>query len=203
MAGTALETGWLGLPLPAPPQAASELQAVLDLDDDQDWWPVIEVVRHRAMMSERHAAVMSEKLRDGRSWVGTAFRRIRAGVQRLEVRSDGLAGCLRTPRGGSANQIVIAVVDGTLKMRWMTPREYARLQGADDFPLVGTKTDQLWGFADAVCVPAVEWIGRNILNPLVAAAMPDASVGPSSAPSPPVTDYASDRSPETLTSRSI
>ena len=42
--------------------------------------------------------------------------------------SNGVAGCLRTPRGGEAEQIVIVVDRGRVKMRWMSPREYARLQ---------------------------------------------------------------------------
>ena len=86
-----------------------------------------------------------------------------------EVRFDGLAGCLRTPKGGSARQIVVATIDGQLRMRWMTPREYARLQGVPEFPLVGTSTQQLWAFGDAVCVPAIRWIDRNVLTPLVTA----------------------------------
>jgi DNA (cytosine-5)-methyltransferase 1 len=85
---------------------------------------------------------------------------------RAEVRFDGLAGCLRTPRGGSAKQIVIAVKAGKLRMRWMSPREYARLQGVPDFPLVGTRIQQLWGFADAVCVPAIRWIDQHVISPL-------------------------------------
>ena len=48
----------------------------------------------------------------------------------------------------------------------MSAREYARLQGAPDFPLTGTTTQQLWGFGDAVCVPAVRWIDRHVLTPL-------------------------------------
>ena len=82
------------------------------------------------------------------------------------MRFDGLAGCLRTPRGGSAKQIVVAVDAGRLRMRWMSPREYARLQGAPDFPLTGGRNQQLFGFGDAVCVPAIRWVDRHILTPL-------------------------------------
>ena len=85
----------------------------------------------------------------------TAYRRMRAGRQRLEVRFDGLAGCLRTPRGGSAKQIVVVVDRGVLRMRWMTPREYARLQGADDYTLPENTIQGLFGFGDAVCVPVI------------------------------------------------
>ncbi len=51
-------------------------------------------------------------------------------------------------------------------MRWMSAREYARLQGAGDFRLVENNIQNLYGFGDAVCVPAVQWIDRWILTPL-------------------------------------
>jgi DNA (cytosine-5)-methyltransferase 1 len=91
---------------------------------------------------------------------------------RAEVRFDGLAGCLRTPKGGSARQIVIVAQNGKLRMRWMNPREFARLQGVPDFPLVGTPIQQLWGFADAVCVPAIAWIDQHVLTPLYDSLLP-------------------------------
>jgi DNA (cytosine-5)-methyltransferase 1 len=84
---------------------------------------------------------------------------------RAEVRFDGIAGCLRTPRGGSARQIVIVVENGKLKLRWMSPREYARLQGADDYPVLDKVNQMLFGFGDAVCVPVVRWIDDHILTP--------------------------------------
>ncbi len=94
------------------------------------------------------------------------FRRKRSGKTRAEIRFDGMAGCLRVPRGGSARQIVIAIDRGKLRIRWMRPREYARLQGAPDFPLVGRANQQMAGFGDAVCVPVIRWIDRQVLTPL-------------------------------------
>jgi DNA (cytosine-5)-methyltransferase 1 len=50
----------------------------------------------------------------------------------------------------------------------MTPREYARLQGAPDYHLDGVSDNQArFGFGDAVCVPVVEWLAREYLKPLV------------------------------------
>ena len=161
-----LATGWMTLSIPDPPNRAARLDDVIDTGDDQPWWAGAEVQRHSAMMSEAHRERIGELLASGQPWVGTAFRRVRHNVVRAEVRFDGLAGCLRTPRGGSARQIVVAVARGELRMRWMTPREYARLQGAPDVPLVGTPTQQLWGFADAVCVPAISWLDRHVLTPI-------------------------------------
>lgn len=161
-----LSTGWVTLRLPPPPIRVQRLSDVIDTDDGQPWWEEADVRRHAEMMSDLHRRHVEEIVRSGERWVGTIFRRIRDHTQRAEVRFDGLAGCLRTPKGGSAKQIVVAADRGVLRMRWMTPREYARLQGAADFPLVGTTTQQLWGFADAVCVPAIRWIDRHVLTPL-------------------------------------
>lgn len=77
-----------------------------------------------------------------------------------------LAGCLRTPRGGSSKQIVFVAGEGKIRMRWMNPREYARLQGCPDYPITVDRNEALWGFGDAVCVPVIGWIAENVLSQL-------------------------------------
>ena len=37
--------------------------------------------------------------------------------------------------------------------------------GADDFIISGSLNQALFGFGDAVCVPVIEWIAENYLNP--------------------------------------
>jgi DNA (cytosine-5)-methyltransferase 1 len=166
-----LPTAWLNLDLPDPPKCDMRLEDVIDRDDLQEWWLKDEVDRHYRMMCEGHRRQVDEICAGSAARVGTAYRRVRSGGQRMEVRFDGLAGCLRTPRGGSGKQIVVVVDGGRLRMRWMTPREYARLQGTRDFPLVGGRNQQLFGFGDAVCVPAVQWVDREILTPLYESAL--------------------------------
>ncbi len=101
----------------------------------------------------------------------TAFNRVRRNKTYTEIRNDNFAGCLRTPLGGSGRQIVIAAGQGRLRARLMTAREAARLQGVPDvYPLVEKLNENLWGFGDAVCVPAITWIGQNAL--IVSAADP-------------------------------
>jgi DNA (cytosine-5)-methyltransferase 1 len=172
MERVSLPTGWLFLDLPALPVRRTQLAELIDLDDGQEWWDAGEVERHRRMMSDRHRRQVERLLAEGGTHVGTIYRRVRHGSQRAEVRLDGVAGCLRTPRGGSARQIVIVLERGRVRMRWMAPREYARLQGAGDFPLVGDRIRLLYGFGDAVCVPAVRWIDQHVLSPLFDAAAP-------------------------------
>jgi DNA (cytosine-5)-methyltransferase 1 len=174
--GLRLSTGWLPLDLPAPPRRELRLEDVIDLDDGQEWWGPEEVERHYRMMSDRHRRRVDLLMASGTAFVGTAFRRVRRGGQRAEVRFDGLAGCLRTPRGGSGKQIVVAVDASRLRLRWMAPQEYARLQGAPDFPLTMPRNQLLFGFADAVCVPAIRWIDRHVLTPLFESTLPSRGV---------------------------
>jgi DNA (cytosine-5)-methyltransferase 1 len=164
-------TGWATVDCGPPRQTRYNLADFLDADDDRLWWSAAEVARHRDMLFDRHLRQM-ESL--GAASAGpvllTGFRRIRQGKQRLEVRFDGIAGCLRTPRGGSAKQVVLMLHHGELRMRWMTPREYARLQGAPDYTLPDNAIQGYFGFGDAVCVPAVAWIDQNMLTPVFEAA---------------------------------
>lgn len=96
----------------------------------------------------------------------TAFRRMRQGTARWEVRPDDIAGCLRTPRGGSSKQAVIQAGNGSLQARWLTPAEYAALMGAPQYEIsAATDIDAYWGFGDAVCVPVVHWIAEHVLLP--------------------------------------
>ena len=165
MQRTQLPTGWLATPIQTPPTLRWPLSEAIDLDDGQDWWDREQVDKHYVMMSDLHRTLVDDLLQKDGVHIGTVYRRKRNGQTRAEVRFDGVAGCLRTPKGGSARQIVIVIDNGSLKFRWMSPREYARLQGAGDYPLVGAATQQLFGFGDAVCVPVIEWIDRHVLTP--------------------------------------
>jgi DNA (cytosine-5)-methyltransferase 1 len=160
-------TGWATVDTGNPARTRNALADVLDAGDDQAWWNEYEVARHSEMMFDRHRRQVEAVRQQGDGAVAlTAFRRVRQGRQRMEVRFDGVAGCLRTPRGGSAKQIIIVIDRGNIRMRWMTPREYARLQGAGDFVLPDNTIQALFGFGDAVCVPAVQWIDQNMLTPV-------------------------------------
>ncbi len=104
---------------------------------------------------------------DRRAWA-TAYRRTRNGSPVWEIRADSISGCLRTARGGSSKQALVEAGEGDVRVRWMTAREYARLQGAPDFK-VENKSDNavLFGFGDGVCVPVIAWIARHYIRPLL------------------------------------
>jgi DNA (cytosine-5)-methyltransferase 1 len=83
-----------------------------------------------------------------------------------ELRTDGVAGCLRTPRGGSGRQILFAAGHGKFFVRLLTARECASLMGADHFKIRAPLNQALFGFGDAVCVPVIQWIADNYLTPV-------------------------------------
>jgi DNA (cytosine-5)-methyltransferase 1 len=163
-----LPTGWVAFDLPLLPSEQRNLASVIDLDDKQEWWGDEAVHKHLEMMTNLHRERVERMRASGRLWIGTIFRRIRHGRTRAETRFDGLAGCLRTAKGGSAKQIVIVVDQGGVKMRWMSPVEYARLQGVPDYKIRVSRNQAITGFADAVCVPVIEWIDRHIFSPAAA-----------------------------------
>ncbi|MGB8507076.1 MAG: DNA (cytosine-5-)-methyltransferase [Pyrinomonadaceae bacterium] len=166
MRTTEIPTGWVAHRIPSLPPIKNNVASFIDTDDDQKWWSKKEVEKHLNRTSGTHYAELERLRRSGETWVGTAFRRIREGTTRVEVRFDGIAGCLRTANGGSARQIVVLIRDRKLKMRWMTPREYARLQGAPEFNIQRGINQSLTGFGDGVCVQVVEWVDANILSPI-------------------------------------
>ena len=161
---------WFYNELPEPPPLrTSGLSTIIESmsDTDERWWSEHEVTRHLDMMTDSHRERVTQLIQGEQFSYRTFFRRRREGQQRAEVRDDDLSGCLRTAVGGSGKQFLIRMGEGSVKMRSMTPREYARLQGVPDYyPITVNGVQALTGFGDAVCVPAISWIAENLLNPL-------------------------------------
>ena len=100
--------------------------------------------------------------------VATGYRRTRNGKQCLELRFDGVAGCLRTPEGGSSKQFLIVKQDGKVQARLLSPREAARLMGApDSFVLPDTFNDGYKAMGDAVVASVALFIGASFLTKLM------------------------------------
>jgi len=160
---------WRVRDLPTPPHSETALEKILeDLPDDaSEWWKPDRAQYLLSQMSPRHRTQADEMIADNRWSYGTVFRRIRKGKSMAELRTDGIAGCLRTPRGGSARQILFKGGYGKYSARFLTPRECARLMGASDYKIEAPMNQALFGFGDAVCVPVIEWIAQYYLNPIV------------------------------------
>jgi DNA (cytosine-5)-methyltransferase 1 len=108
-----------------------------------------------------------EQLAQYSDCIATGYRRIRNKRQCLELRFDGLAGCLRMPKGGSSKQFLVVKQNGELHARVLSPREAARLMGAPDtFYLPGTCNDAYGAMGDAVALPVAKFVGKSFLLPL-------------------------------------
>lgn len=153
---------------PLPPPRTRLIDIVEDLpDDDPHWWNGKRAEYFMGQMSPKHARQASEMIAGKSCTYATAFRRVRHKKSMAELRTDGIAGCLRTPRGGSGRQILFKAGNGKYQVRLLTARECARLQGVPDSYVINVPLNQaLFGFGDAVCVPAVEWIIRHYINPV-------------------------------------
>ncbi|MFT4253144.1 MAG: DNA cytosine methyltransferase [Caulobacter sp.] len=163
----ALKDRWLWWALPAPPARNTDLATVLEPDDAVEWRGDEATAALLELMAPAHRASVDARIASGERAVGGVFRRMRDGQQRAEVRFDGLAGCLRTPRGGSSRQTLLVIDKGTVRSRLVTPREGARLMGLPDgYALPKSATAGLHVIGDGVAAPAVRWLAEHLLSPL-------------------------------------
>jgi DNA (cytosine-5)-methyltransferase 1 len=140
--------------LPNPPQRRLRLEDILE---PAALWDSPAKSRHLLGMASPADRARIAATR--RPEIGAAFRRTRPHGQALEIRWDGLAGCLRTPAGGSSRQIIVRAEDGEAATRLLTPREAARLMGLpDDYRLPARPNDALRLAGDGVAVPAVRFL---------------------------------------------
>jgi len=162
------EINWRIRQLPPLPVLNRRLDDILETlsPNSQMWWSRERCEYLLNQMSPKHRATADRMIAGKQTTFGTVFRRVRKNKSMAELRTDGIAGCLRTPRGGSGRQILFAAGKGRFAVRLLTPRECARLMGADDFTLKVPLNQALFGFGDAVCVSVIEWITRNYLNPI-------------------------------------
>ena len=134
--------------------------------DSEQWWSNERAEYLLNQMSDRHREIADQMIGAKRTTYGTVFRRVRNGKSMAELRTDGLAGCLRTPKGGSGRQILFQAGGGQYRVRLLNAQECARLMGAADYQVTVSLNQALYGFGDAVCVDAVTWVAEHRLNPL-------------------------------------
>jgi DNA (cytosine-5)-methyltransferase 1 len=158
------------LPEP-PPYGVVQLEEVLDRlpGDDAQWWSTERAAYLLNQMSDRHRQTADKMIAGKKLSFGAVFRRVRNGRSMAELRTDGLAGCLRTPKGGSGRQILFEAGRGEYRVRLMNPDECARLMGAEGYRITTPLNQALFGFGDAVCVDAVAWVAQHRLNPVAEA----------------------------------
>lgn len=170
---THLKNKWLWWRLATPPQRnVTLLELIEDTPADVRWHNAAETRALIGMMSDVNLLKIEEVKRAGHKMVGTLYRRTRyqtgEKVQRAEARFDGVAGCLRTPAGGSSRQFVLVVEKGRVRSRLMSGRETARLMGLpDDYILPERYNDAYHLTGDGVVVNVVSYLSDIILRPLL------------------------------------
>ncbi|WP_369798232.1 DNA cytosine methyltransferase [Caulobacter sp. CCH9-E1] len=167
-----LRARWQWWKLPSPPARNNELQSLLDEDEEVTWHTDSQSEAFLGLMSDAHRVKVEQVAADGRMRVGAAFRRMRQeGArkhQRLEVRFDGVAGCLRVPSGGSSRQALVFVESDRTRSRLISGREGARLMGLPDtYKLPKSTSSALHVIGDGVVVNVVRFLSENLLMPLV------------------------------------
>jgi DNA (cytosine-5)-methyltransferase 1 len=172
----ALKRTWIWWRLPVPPPRSATLANLIETNPcGSEWHSAEQTARLITMMSPRHLDKLARAQAIGERVVGTAYKRIRRAadgsrVQRVEVRFDGVSGCLRTPTGGSSRQTVLIVEGECVRSRLLSPREAARLMGLPDAYRLPDRYNEAYHVAgDGLAAPAVSWLERNLLSPLAQA----------------------------------
>jgi DNA (cytosine-5)-methyltransferase 1 len=167
-----LKANWIWWNLPNAKKSNLSLEQLIQIDDGgQHWNSQTQTSALLAMMSATNREKVAKAQKCDKRIIGTVYKRTRVEsgkrFQRAEVRFDGIAGCLRTPGGGSSRQTIIVVDGKRIQSRLLSIREAARLMGVpDDYKIPANYNDGYHIFGDGLAVPAVAHIARNLLDPI-------------------------------------
>jgi DNA (cytosine-5)-methyltransferase 1 len=163
---------WWRLPLP-PPRSCSFSELVEDKPTSVKWHSPAETKKILGMMSLVNLEKVECAKRAGSRRVGTIYKRTRPDesgrrVQRAEARFDDVAGCLRTPGGGSSRQTIIVVEGQMVRTRLISVRETARLMGLpEDYKLPENYNEAYQLTGDGVVVPVVRYLAAHLFEPIL------------------------------------
>lgn len=168
-----MHENWVWWNINAPDAPVPLLTDCLDLSENHAWFAPAEVARLLSLMSSRNLDKVRQMRDLGTPQVATVYKRGRPdenGVvrQRVEVRFDGVAGCLRTPAGGSSRQSLLFVEGHDLKMRLLSPREAGRLMGLPDSYRLPAQVNEAYKISgDGVVVDVVKYLKDQLFTPLL------------------------------------
>jgi DNA (cytosine-5)-methyltransferase 1 len=175
----ASQNSWVWWRLPGPPARTSVFADLVE-DEPQGvtWNTTADTEKLLAMMGPNNLAKVEAAKKAKSRMVGTIYKRTRADgpnrqkVQRAEIRFDNVAGCLRTPAGGSSRQVIMVIEGARVRSRLLSPREAARLMGLPDtYALPQNYNDAYHLAGDGVAAPVVRFLAKHLLEPLLAAAL--------------------------------
>lgn len=144
-----------------------------DAPDSVNWHSEAQTQHLLSLMAPLHRTKVEAAQTSGRRRVGCIYRRTRRDasgqkVQRAEVRFDDVAGCLRTPSGGSSRQTLMIVEGPTVRSRLISARETARLMGLDDSYVLPKRYNDAYHLTgDGVAVPVVRYLAAHLFEPIL------------------------------------
>lgn len=147
-----------------------------DNPESVSWHAPDQTTKLLSMMSTVNLAKVNHAKRSGLKMVGTIYKRTRFDslgnkVQRAEVRFDDIAGCLRTPAGGSSRQLILVVDGNNVKSRLISSRETARLMGLPDTYVLPDNYNEAYHLTgDGVVVPVVRHLAEQLFGPVLLSA---------------------------------
>ena len=165
------QEAWMWWNLPTPPRREETFADLIEFG--LPWHTETETKVLLALMSPTNLAKVEAAKKFGRPLIGAVYKRTRLDqegrkAQRAEVRFDNIAGCLRTPGGGSSRQVILVVNGDDVKSRLLSSREAARLMGLpDSYHLPENYNDAYHLMGDGVAVPVVRHLAHYLLEPLL------------------------------------
>lgn len=162
----ATQENWVWWDMPAPPTRTLVFADLIEPEPvGVEWDSPKETQRLLAMMSPLNREKVRSAQSNSRLRVGALYKRTRQGVQRAEVRFDDVAGCLRTPSGGSSRQRILVVEGQRVRSRLISPREAARLMGLpDNYDLPSNYNEAYHLAGDGLVVPAVAHLAQHVVS---------------------------------------
>ena len=121
------QAAWIWWRLPPPPVRNTAFSDLIEETPKSVRWHTKEETKHLlSLMDPGNRAKVEAAKRAGRRMVGGVYRRTRPDgdgvkIQRAEIRFDDIAGCLRTPAGGSSRQSIMIVQGSMVRSRLYRP----------------------------------------------------------------------------------
>jgi len=163
---------WIWWNTPSPSPRRKKLEDIFEKEPlDVKWHSELQTQRILSLMSKVNRDKIKQAKALKKTVIGALYRRTRVEkdlrVQRWEVRFDGLSGCLRTPAGGSSRQVIMEIDNQKIRTRLISKNEMASLMGLNsNYVLPESYNDAYHLLGDAVVVPVVSFISKNLLLPL-------------------------------------
>lgn len=165
---------WRWWNLPTPPARNTNLASLIEEKPTGVKWHTKAETKYLLDLMTDHNLKKVEAAKQAEARVvGTIYRRTRPdanGVkrQRAEVRFDQIAGCLRTPAGGSSRQTIIVVDGCKVRSRLLSTREAASLMGLPDTYKLPERYNEAYKLAgDGVAVPVVRHLTDSIFESIL------------------------------------